>query len=129
VLGANWVQIREPSSRSTWPSPVGGRAAVLLFVWWRLGMPGRPDARKVMPRADHVDEFYGPRHAGLEVARLVAGVRVGAGTVEGVHQLIGAAFLEFICLDGDLPIAIIGRDFVCWPEHEFMGRLSTVRPG
>jgi hypothetical protein len=42
VLGANWKQIREalqPFDLLIAVAVVGG---VLLFVWWRLGMPGRP---------------------------------------------------------------------------------------
>ena len=46
VLGANWRQIRAGApavrpARSRW----SWSSAVVLFVWWRLGMPGRPAAR------------------------------------------------------------------------------------
>src|SRR5215213_3511304 len=41
VLGANWVQIRHALQPFDLAIAVAVVAAVLLFVWWRLGMPGR----------------------------------------------------------------------------------------
>jgi membrane protein DedA with SNARE-associated domain len=42
VLGRNWVQIRETLQPFDLLIAVVVIAAVVLFVWWRLGMPGRP---------------------------------------------------------------------------------------
>ena len=41
VLGANWVHIREALQPFDLAIAVAVVAAVALFVWWRLGMPGR----------------------------------------------------------------------------------------
>jgi membrane protein DedA with SNARE-associated domain len=45
VLGANWVQIRETLQPFDLAIAVGVVAAVVLFIWWRVGMPGRPGRR------------------------------------------------------------------------------------
>jgi membrane protein DedA with SNARE-associated domain len=42
VLGANWVDIRHALQPFDLAIAVAVVAAVVLFVWWRLGMPGRP---------------------------------------------------------------------------------------
>ena len=42
VLGANWVQIRETLQPFDLLMAVVVAAGVVLFVWWRLGTPGRP---------------------------------------------------------------------------------------
>lgn len=42
VLGANWVQIRETLQPFDLVIAIVVVIAVVLFVWWRLGMPGRP---------------------------------------------------------------------------------------
>jgi membrane protein DedA with SNARE-associated domain len=40
-LGANWVQIRHALQPFDLAIAVAGVAAIALFIWWRLGMPGR----------------------------------------------------------------------------------------
>jgi membrane protein DedA with SNARE-associated domain len=40
-LGANWVQIRHALQPFDLAIAVAGVAAIVLFIWWRLGMPGR----------------------------------------------------------------------------------------
>jgi membrane protein DedA with SNARE-associated domain len=42
VLGENWVDIRHALQPFDLLIAVGVVALVVLFVWWRLGMPGRP---------------------------------------------------------------------------------------
>jgi membrane protein DedA with SNARE-associated domain len=42
VLGANWVQIREALQPFDLAIAVAVVALVVGFIWWRLGMPGRP---------------------------------------------------------------------------------------
>ena len=42
VLGANWVDIRHALQPFDLAIAVAVVAAIVLFVWWRLGMPGRP---------------------------------------------------------------------------------------
>ena len=42
LLGENWEEIRRLLQPFDLAIAVGVVAAVLLFVWWRLGMPGRP---------------------------------------------------------------------------------------
>ncbi len=42
VLGANWVQIREALQPFDLLIAFAVVAAVVLFIWWRLGRPGRP---------------------------------------------------------------------------------------
>ena len=42
VLGANWVDIRHALQPFDLAIAVAVALAVVLFVWWRLGMPGRP---------------------------------------------------------------------------------------
>jgi hypothetical protein len=39
-LGANWVDIRHALQPFDLAIAVAVGAAVILFVWWRLGMPG-----------------------------------------------------------------------------------------
>jgi membrane protein DedA with SNARE-associated domain len=41
-LGANWVEIRHALQPFDLAIAVAGVAAIALFIWWRLGMPGRP---------------------------------------------------------------------------------------
>jgi membrane protein DedA with SNARE-associated domain len=41
-LGANWVEIRHALQPFDLAIAVVGVAAIALFIWWRLGMPGRP---------------------------------------------------------------------------------------
>jgi membrane protein DedA with SNARE-associated domain len=45
LLGENWEEIRHLLQPFDLAIAVGVVAAVLLFVWWRLGMPGRPGRR------------------------------------------------------------------------------------
>jgi membrane protein DedA with SNARE-associated domain len=45
VLGANWKEIRSTLQPFDLAIAVGVVLAVLLFIWWRLGMPGRPGRR------------------------------------------------------------------------------------
>jgi hypothetical protein len=40
-LGANWVDIRHALQPFDLAIAVGVVVLVVLFVWWRLGMPGR----------------------------------------------------------------------------------------
>jgi membrane protein DedA with SNARE-associated domain len=42
VLGANWVQIRHALQPFDLAIALAVVLAVMLFIWWRLGMPGRP---------------------------------------------------------------------------------------
>ena len=42
VLGANWVEIRHALQPFDLAIAVAVVLGVVLFVWWRLGMPGRP---------------------------------------------------------------------------------------
>jgi len=46
VLGENWTQIRHALQPFDLAIAVGVVAFVVLFVWWRLGMPGRPGRAK-----------------------------------------------------------------------------------
>jgi membrane protein DedA with SNARE-associated domain len=46
VLGANWVEIRHALQPFDLAIAVLVVAAVLGFIWWRLGMPGRPGRAK-----------------------------------------------------------------------------------
>jgi membrane protein DedA with SNARE-associated domain len=41
-LGANWLQIRHSLQPFDTALALGLVALVVLFVWWRLGMPGKP---------------------------------------------------------------------------------------
>jgi membrane protein DedA with SNARE-associated domain len=41
-LGARWVDIRHALQPFDLAIAIAVIAAVLLFIWWRLGMPGRP---------------------------------------------------------------------------------------
>jgi membrane protein DedA with SNARE-associated domain len=43
-LGANWVDIRHALQPFDVVIAIGVIALVILFIWWRLGMPGRPRA-------------------------------------------------------------------------------------
>jgi membrane protein DedA with SNARE-associated domain len=45
LLGEHWVDIRHTLQPFDVLIAVAAVAAVLLFVWWRLGMPGRPGPR------------------------------------------------------------------------------------
>ena len=49
VLGAHWVDIRHALQPFDLGIAVGVVAAVLGFIWWRLGMPGRPGRAKTEP--------------------------------------------------------------------------------
>jgi membrane protein DedA with SNARE-associated domain len=42
VLGANWADIRHALQPFDLAIAVGVVLAVIVFVWWRMGMPGRP---------------------------------------------------------------------------------------
>ena len=42
LLGANWVQIREALQPFDLAIAIVVVLAVVLFIWWRLGTPGRP---------------------------------------------------------------------------------------
>jgi len=46
VLGAHWVDIRHALQPFDLAIAVGVVVAVLGFIWWRLGMPGRPGRAK-----------------------------------------------------------------------------------
>jgi membrane protein DedA with SNARE-associated domain len=46
VLGAHWVDIRHALQPFDLGIAVGVVVAVLGFIWWRLGMPGRPGRAK-----------------------------------------------------------------------------------
>jgi membrane protein DedA with SNARE-associated domain len=46
VLGAHWVDIRHALQPFDLAIAVAVIAAVAAFVWWRLGMPGRPGSAK-----------------------------------------------------------------------------------
>jgi membrane protein DedA with SNARE-associated domain len=43
LLGANWVEIRHALQPFDLAIAVAVVLAVVLFIWWRLGMPGRPN--------------------------------------------------------------------------------------
>jgi membrane protein DedA with SNARE-associated domain len=45
VLGANWVQIRHALQPFDLAIAFAVLLAVVLFIWWRLGMPGGPGRR------------------------------------------------------------------------------------
>ena len=45
LLGANWVHIRELLQPFDLAIAVAVVLMVVLFIWWRLGMPGRPGRR------------------------------------------------------------------------------------
>jgi membrane protein DedA with SNARE-associated domain len=45
LLGEHWVDIRHTLQPFDLLIAVAAIAAILLFVWWRLGMPGRPGPR------------------------------------------------------------------------------------
>ena len=49
VLGAHWVDIRHALQPFDLGIAVGVVAAILGFIWWRLGMPGRPGRAKTEP--------------------------------------------------------------------------------
>ena len=46
LLGANWVQIREALQPFDLAIAIAVVLMVVLFVWWRLGMPGRPGRQR-----------------------------------------------------------------------------------
>jgi membrane protein DedA with SNARE-associated domain len=46
VLGANWTQIRHALQPFDLAIAFGVVALVVLFIWWRLGTPGRPGRAK-----------------------------------------------------------------------------------
>jgi membrane protein DedA with SNARE-associated domain len=50
VLGANWVDIRHALQPFDLLIAIGVVGLVGLFVWWRLGMPGRPGRRTHSPK-------------------------------------------------------------------------------
>ena len=45
-LGANWVDIRHALQPFDLAIAIGVIALVVLFIWWRLGMPGRPSSAR-----------------------------------------------------------------------------------
>ena len=45
VLGDNWTEIRHALQPFDLAIAFAVAAAVLVFIWWRLGMPGRPGRR------------------------------------------------------------------------------------
>jgi membrane protein DedA with SNARE-associated domain len=45
ILGDNWTEIRHALQPFDLAIAFAVAAAVLLFIWWRLGMPGRPGRR------------------------------------------------------------------------------------
>jgi membrane protein DedA with SNARE-associated domain len=50
VLGAHWVDIRHALQPFDLAIAVVVAAAVIVFIWWRLGMPGRPGRAKAPDR-------------------------------------------------------------------------------
>jgi membrane protein DedA with SNARE-associated domain len=48
-LGANWVDIRHALQPYDLLIAVGVVALIALFIWWRLGTPGRPRGSKANP--------------------------------------------------------------------------------
>jgi len=50
-LGANWVDIRHALQPFDLAIALAVVAGVLLFIWWRLGMPGRPRRTQDEPPA------------------------------------------------------------------------------
>jgi membrane protein DedA with SNARE-associated domain len=50
VLGAHWVDIRHALQPFDLAIAVAVVAAVVAFIWWRLGMPGRPGRAKAPDR-------------------------------------------------------------------------------
>ena len=55
VLGANWEDIRHALQPFDLLIAVAVVGAVVLFIWWRLGTPGRPGRAKpdeATPKAD-----------------------------------------------------------------------------
>jgi membrane protein DedA with SNARE-associated domain len=55
VLGANWVQIREALEPFDLAIAIAVVAMVVLFVWWRLGTPGRPGRDRTAKTPTSVD--------------------------------------------------------------------------
>lgn len=49
VLGVNWVDIRRALQPFDLAIALAVLVAVVLFVWWRLGMPGRPGSASDAP--------------------------------------------------------------------------------
>jgi membrane protein DedA with SNARE-associated domain len=45
ILGDNWTEIRHALQPFDLAIAFAVAAAVLVFIWWRLGMPGRPGRR------------------------------------------------------------------------------------
>jgi hypothetical protein len=45
VLGENWTDIRQALQPFDLLIAIGVVVLVVLFVWWRLGMPKRPGRR------------------------------------------------------------------------------------
>jgi membrane protein DedA with SNARE-associated domain len=52
VLGAHWVDIRHALQPFDLAIAVAVVVGVVAFIWWRLGMPGRPRRAKPEPRVD-----------------------------------------------------------------------------
>src|SRR5262245_60585546 len=50
VLGAHWVDIRHALQPFDLAIAVAVAAAIIAFVWWRLGTPGRPGRAKAPDR-------------------------------------------------------------------------------
>jgi membrane protein DedA with SNARE-associated domain len=55
VLGANWVQIREALQPFDLAIAVAVVALVRGFIWWRIGMPGRPGRPGPRPAESETD--------------------------------------------------------------------------
>ena len=55
VLGANWVQIREALQPFDLAIAIAVVIMVVLFVWWRLGTPGRPGRDRTAGTPTSVD--------------------------------------------------------------------------
>ncbi|MEA2576751.1 MAG: hypothetical protein QOD78_339, partial [Chloroflexota bacterium] len=55
LLGANWVQIREALQPFDLAIAIAVVLAVVLFIWWRLGTPGRPGRNRSASTPPSID--------------------------------------------------------------------------